>query len=413
MLTTEQMPYCPGCGHRIANQNIGKAIESLGIASLDAIVVSDIGCSGLIDALVDCHTIHGLHGRACALASGIALGLNDSLKKVIALQGDGGATIGLQHLLEAARRNVDMTLIVLNNMIYGMTGGQISGLSTAAFKAERMPAEGNVPHFDIVELAHKAGASYCTRITALSGYEGKISEAISTGGFSLVEILGLCSPYGLKKAAQLQDAGYEEITLRNERTPLEISWKKAPSLFDAIPEIDAKFHSGLEAQLRIVIAGSAGEGVQSAADVLVSAGVAAGLHATKKGDYPITVGTGFSIAEVILSKDEIGYSGIEIPGLVIITSEDGLQMMTRQFTEIPFLIIDSNLETPTSAKVISGDFRRLAGNKGAALCAIAHWIALEDAIPSAALLDAVKGLKHEDKMVQAIEKGSQLAIPSK
>lgn len=162
MLTGVKMPFCPGCGHGPSVKNISKAQEQSGFSPLDVILVSDIGCSGLVDPLFATHTVHG---RSSALGMGISMGLSDPRKKVVVIQGDGGATIGLQHLLEAARRNVNMTLIVLNNLIYGMTGGQVSGLSTSTFKADRN-IEDHTPPFDICQLAHQAGASFVARVTS-------------------------------------------------------------------------------------------------------------------------------------------------------------------------------------------------------------------------------------------------------
>jgi pyruvate/2-oxoacid:ferredoxin oxidoreductase beta subunit len=164
ILTGKKFPFCPGCGHGIAIRQLAKVLQDLGYKPKDLVIVSDIGCSGLIDPLFATHTIHGLHGRSPDLGLGVAMGLNEKKgKKVITFIGDGGATIGLQHILEAARRNVDMTLIVLNNLVYGMTGGQISGLSTAKYK-EIIDFEKDVPQFDIVKLAHASGARYAARV---------------------------------------------------------------------------------------------------------------------------------------------------------------------------------------------------------------------------------------------------------
>ncbi len=101
-------------------------------------MVTDIGCIGIIDRQFKAHTVHGLHGRSTALATGISMGLT-TRKEDHRFIGDGGATIGLQHILEAAHRNVNMTVLVHNNMLYGMTGGQPSGLTPCGFKTSTMP----------------------------------------------------------------------------------------------------------------------------------------------------------------------------------------------------------------------------------------------------------------------------------
>lgn len=403
MLNTHDLPYCPGCGHRIANQNLDKAILQNQLKSLDIIVVSDIGCCGLIDGVVDCHTIHGLHGRSCALAIGVALGLNDGTKQVIAIQGDGGATIGLQHLLEAARRNVNMTLIVLNNLVYGMTGGQISGLSAENFKAERVPEEKDVPFFDLVRLSHTAGAAYSARVVGKGRFEEILTEAIKTKGFSMVEIVGLCTPYGLTKMKELGELGYEEIILKNDRKSFELNPKEKVSLFEKLSKTEPKYKVQLRKPYQIVLAGSAGEGIQSAADILAKTAMLCGLNATKKGEYPITVGTGFSIGEIIFSEHPVLFTGIEHPDLLIITSQDGYNMMKGRYSDIKGLIIDNSIPNELkSQKVISGDYRRLAGGKGAAMCAVADWLKHEKIMPMEAMFDCVSMLKYREEILKAV-----------
>ena len=122
-LAVERLPFCKGCGHSLVAKSLGRALETLpGLSPLDVVVVTDIGCIGIIDKEFSTHTIHGLHGRSVALASGIRYGLENPGKKIIVLLGDGGATIGLQHLLDAAHRNLDLKVIVHNNMLYGKIG---------------------------------------------------------------------------------------------------------------------------------------------------------------------------------------------------------------------------------------------------------------------------------------------------
>ena len=137
-LTSPRFPYCQGCGHHLVARNTVRALESLSLRPLDVVLVTDIGCHGIVDRAFATHTVHGLHGRAAALGAGIAMALPAG-KKVIVYIGDGGATIGLQHLLEAARLNVDMTVVVHNNMLYGMTGGQPSGLTPPGFRTVITP----------------------------------------------------------------------------------------------------------------------------------------------------------------------------------------------------------------------------------------------------------------------------------
>ena len=370
MLAGTKMPFCPGCGHGPSVRSISQALVNSGYAPHDVVIVSDIGCNGLIDPLFNTHTVHGLHGRSPALGMGISLGLADPRKKVIVIQGDGGATIGLQHLLEAARRNVDLTLIVLNNLVYGMTGGQISGLSTSRFKEEKHD-EDHIPPFDICRITHEAGAQYIARITSPKNFTQRLEEAFNTPGFAMVEISSLCKPYGVDKMSDLECMVHEDMILRNNRSKYAPETKETLSLFDGKDALSEQFHPNIKRPIGVVIAGSAGGGVQSAAIILARAGILSGLHTTMKGEYPVTVGTGFSVAEVIMSNNRINYSGLESPDVVIVVSTEGLLKVKDRFNGKTSLFFDSSLRNGQNA--VFHDFVKIAGKKGAALGAIAYW----------------------------------------
>ncbi|MCB9265830.1 MAG: 2-oxoacid:acceptor oxidoreductase family protein, partial [Lewinellaceae bacterium] len=395
----------PGCGHGIAIKNLSKALEEAGHNSLDVIVVSDIGCAGLVDPVLATHTIHGLHGRAPALALGISLGLSNPGKKVLAIQGDGGATIGLQHLLEAARRNVDMTLIVLNNLLYGMTGGQMSGLSTLEFKAGRH-IEDDAPPFDIVRLTHEAGAAYSSRVTAPGDFKTHFAEALATPGFALVEVACLCPSHGVGKMKELVSVASGDLGLARRREPARVAFKETAPLFEKGRQTEAPFHSGIKDRLGIVIAGSAGGGVQSTARLIANAGILSGLHATMKGEYPITVGTGFSLAEVILSTKEIHYTGLEVPDVVVAVTTDGLAKARNKIRPGTSVVLDSKLEESASCpNAIYGDFQKEAGKQGAALFAAVFWLVKEGMLEADALLEVARKHKHAKSLVEVIERG--------
>ena len=142
--TTAGLPYCAGCGHPHVLQAMDQALAEVALPAHRYALVTDIGCVGLADAYFPTlHTVHALHGRASAIASGIQLGSRangeDPLKPVV-LVGDGGSTIGLLHLVHAAQLDVDVTVIVHNNLIYGMTGGQHSGFTPEGLKTTTTPA---------------------------------------------------------------------------------------------------------------------------------------------------------------------------------------------------------------------------------------------------------------------------------
>jgi 2-oxoglutarate/2-oxoacid ferredoxin oxidoreductase subunit beta len=405
-LASMKQPYCPGCGYHLVTSQIAKALEKLNIKPLDVVISSDIGCGGLIDASFTAHTIHGLHGRSVALAMGAALGLEG--KKVIAFQGDGGATIGLQHLLEAARWNVDMTLIVVNNMIYGMTGGQPSGLTPFGFTTVITP-QGHQQHpYDLCKLAFDAGAAYALRTTAKGDFSDKLAGAFAVKGFSIVEIVSPCPSYGVKGVKDLSEMGIAELELKREREPMKPVVRESKSLVKS--ELKTLFEANLEDRIAVVLSGSAGEGVQSAAELLAEAAILAGLKTTKKGDYPITVGTGFSLAEVIISERKIEYTGIQKPDVIIVTSDDGLARIKGLLKpgDSTLIVADSSLSIEGMKNVVQRDFRGVAGKKGACLAAIGFWLRRSPVIPEAALRETTKKSKHAESLLKSIQSAESL-----
>src|SRR6056297_3839934 len=154
--------WCPGCGNGIVLGALIRAIHSLGWEKDEIAMVSGIGCSSRITGYVDFYTMNTTHGRALPFATGIKMS-NPKLK-VIAVMGDGDcAAIGGNHFIHAARRNIDVTAIILNNSIYGMTGGQYSPLTECGDLATTAPYGTVDPPFDSVQLATAAGASFVAR----------------------------------------------------------------------------------------------------------------------------------------------------------------------------------------------------------------------------------------------------------
>ncbi len=401
ILTDQKFPFCPGCGHGVAVKNISKALTALDYTPLDVVVVSDIGCSGLVDPLFATHTIHGLHGRAPALGLGISLGLTSPEKKVIVIQGDGGVTIGLQHVLEAARRNSNMTLVVLNNQLYGMTGGQMSGLSTNDFK-EYKHFPDTAPPFDIVKLAHQAGAGYAVRVTDPKDMEGKLKQAFAFSGFAIVEISSMCTSYAYKKLSEFKGVLYDAVDLHNERETAEYRYEETDSLFEQRDILTKAFESKIQGKVGVVIAGSAGGGVQSAAKLLANAGIMSGLHTTMKGEYPITVGTGFSAAEVIFSTEPIHYTGLEAPDFIIMLTKDGFNKVKGRIKPRTKVIADDELKPDYEQ---SADFQPLlkaGGKKGAALKGVLHWVETTNLISREAFFAAVGRHKYAAALLESL-----------
>lgn len=192
--------WCPGCGHGTILNSLIHAIKELQLNKNEIVMVSGIGCSARISGYVDFHSLHTLHGRALAFATGVKLS-RPSLKVIVPM-GDGDAlAIGGNHFIHAARRNIDITAIVMNNRIYGMTGGQFSPLSGPGVKATTAPYRTIDNNFDVVKIATAAGASFVARSTAYHVKETTelLKKAILHKGFSVVEILSQCpTHYGRK-----------------------------------------------------------------------------------------------------------------------------------------------------------------------------------------------------------------------
>lgn len=195
---TDKLPHiwCPGCGHGIIMNSLVKAISNLGYNKDEVVVVSGIGCSSRAPGYMDFNTLHTTHGRALAFATGVKLA-NPNLK-VIVISGDGDASaIGGNHLIHACRRNIDITTIVFNNNIYGMTGGQYSPTTPTNDFGTTAP-HGNIDKpFDIAMLAGAAGATFTARTTAYHAPQmtKMLEKALEHKGFSLVEAISVCPTY--------------------------------------------------------------------------------------------------------------------------------------------------------------------------------------------------------------------------
>jgi 2-oxoglutarate ferredoxin oxidoreductase subunit beta len=185
--------WCPGCGDFGVLSSLTKALAELGRPTEEVVVVSGIGCSSRLPAYTSCYGFHGVHGRALPLATGIKLSRPELT--VVAAGGDGdGYSIGGNHFLHACRRNVDLTYIVMDNQVYGMTKGQPSPTTMPDWDSALMPGGTGIRPFQPMAVALASGASFVAR-----GFSGDpngtaklILDAINHPGFSFVEILSPC-----------------------------------------------------------------------------------------------------------------------------------------------------------------------------------------------------------------------------
>jgi 2-oxoglutarate ferredoxin oxidoreductase subunit beta len=185
--------WCSGCSHGIVLGSIIRAIAELNLEKDDITMISGIGCSSRMPVYADFNTGHSLHGRPIAFATGVKFFKPE--QNVIVITGDGDATaIGGNHFIHACRRNIDMTILVLNNNIYGMTGGQYSPTTPENGISTTTPYGNIDPVFEICDLAIGAGATFVARTTAFHTHETQniVKEAIQHKGVAVVEVVSTC-----------------------------------------------------------------------------------------------------------------------------------------------------------------------------------------------------------------------------
>jgi 2-oxoglutarate ferredoxin oxidoreductase subunit beta len=188
--------WCPGCGDFSVLSSLTKALAMLGLRPENVAVVSGIGCSSRIPAYTTCYGFHGVHGRALAAAAGLKLARPELT--VVVTGGDGdGYSIGGNHFLHACRRNVDLTYVVMDNHVYGMTKGQPSPTTEPDWDSKLSPGGTGLRTFHPLVIALAAGANFVARAFSgdPNGTADIIAQAISTPGFSFVEVLSPCVTY--------------------------------------------------------------------------------------------------------------------------------------------------------------------------------------------------------------------------
>jgi 2-oxoglutarate ferredoxin oxidoreductase subunit beta len=188
--------WCPGCGDFSVQAAIQRAAANVGLEPDDLAVVSGIGCSGRISGYINAYGFHGIHGRSLPIAQGVKMANKDLT--VIASGGDGdGFAIGLGHTIHAIRRNIDITYIVMDNQIYGLTKGQTSPRSDVGFKTKSTPQGSIESALSVMEMALTAGATFVAQSfsTDLKELTSLIEAGINHKGFSLINVFSPCVTY--------------------------------------------------------------------------------------------------------------------------------------------------------------------------------------------------------------------------
>ncbi|MCR5834727.1 MAG: 2-oxoacid:ferredoxin oxidoreductase subunit beta [Selenomonadaceae bacterium] len=220
--------WCPGCGNGIVMKAIVQAIEKHeGYTQDNTVIVSGIGCSSRASGYMDFDTLHTAHGRAIPFATGIKLARPEL--NVIVITGDGDCTaIGGNHFIHGCRRNVDLTVIMFNNNIYGMTGGQASPTTPLGKKATTAPYGSVDRTFDSCKLAEAAGATFVARSTAfhVQHLVKTIDEALDNHGFSFIEALVQC-PTAYGRRNKMGDPAKMMEWMRDNAV-MKTAWDKLP-----------------------------------------------------------------------------------------------------------------------------------------------------------------------------------------
>ncbi|MGI9537937.1 MAG: thiamine pyrophosphate-dependent enzyme, partial [Desulfocapsaceae bacterium] len=275
------------------------SFQELGLCGNEIAIVTDIGCSGLLDTFFNTHALHGLHGRALTYATGLKLGC--PALTVVVIMGDGGLGIGGAHVLSSCRRNLDISLLVLNNFNYGMTGGQCSATTPVEVSTSSgFLGQLEVP-LDICAVAGAAGATCIDRVSATNtSLSERISQALGTPGFSLMDITGIC-PGRLskrnrqpKKLISTFSESFEKprkVDPENVRPEYGSAYRKRcrelPRCSPMRPIISSSTPVKPET-ISVLFLGAAGQRVNTAAEILCLSAMHGGFYATQKNDYPIT-----------------------------------------------------------------------------------------------------------------------------
>jgi len=359
--------YCPGCSHEVVTRALDRCFQNMGIDANRVVLVSDIGCSGLFDTFFNTHAFHGLHGRALTYATGIKLARPDL--HVVVTMGDGGLGIGGAHLLSTCRRNIDVTLMILNNFNYGMTGGQFSATTpTDAHVGSGFLNQIEKP-MDPCLVMQAAGAAYVSRVSAYPAFDGPIPENSRP-------------EYGRQ---------YRQMALKQKPGSLP-------------PKVAKQFTPLIDSDKGILILGSAGQRIITAGEILCLAGLTAGLHASQKNDYPITVLRGHSATDVILSPQKIAFSGIETPNVVLALGQEGVdrrKALFSSFSDETLIITDSRVTLPECrGNRLVLDFKTHKVKRQDMAMASLACLAKQQKLISMPMLKAALGIRFKGKALQ-------------
>lgn len=419
-LLNKQRPpvFCPGCAHERVLKTLDRVFVSMGLAGHEIAMVSDIGCSGLFDTFFNTHALHGVHGRVLTYAAGLKLCRPELT--VVATMGDGGLGIGGAHLLAACRRNVDLTLLVLNNFNFGMTGGQCSVTSPPdAVLASGFLNRVERP-LDLYRVAVAAGAPFVARCSAYQPDLPAVMEAaIRYDGFAIVEIQGICpgrytkrnklTPEMIDASVRASGAVNGEIA-ENARAEYGSAYRgqcaalKPPS---RPRKIEARFAPPARKEQAVTLLGAAGQGIVTAGEVLALACLSGGLHVTQKNDYNITVLRGPSVTDIHISPEPIDYTGMSQPETLVALAPEGVErrraMLAAAGPDALILAAGGVALPDTQARVVTVDFKNVGIKRQDWALASLAWLARQNILVNPEMLEAGLAERFKDSVVSSVK----------
>lgn len=421
-------PFCAGCSHAQVLDAIDGALRLNRADPRRTVLVSDIGCVGLADKYFNVHTFHGLHGRSFTYASGVKLARPDL--GVFVLVGDGGCGIGGHHLINAARRNIGITVIVFNNYNFGMTGGQHSVTTPTGGVTATTPGGNLERGLDIAGLALAAGAPFVAKVGV---FDKRLPEVIARAmrfdGFALVEVGEICTAYYMKrndfKRKQMEEELLRQVgvgVLRDEPMPelaARIRGVAAPKPPAAFEGVHAEYEHALpKPSMSLLVAGSAGGKVLSAAGILGQAALYAGLWSVQKDDYPITIQSGHSVAALKIASSRPHHQSSDTYDAAVVLTDDGARYCREELAALPddaVVLAQNGVHFSTPAAVRRYDFHDASlglTRDNLAFAAVTLLALATGSVPREALLRAVKAEPRadiRDANLKAFDAGEKLA----
>jgi 2-oxoisovalerate ferredoxin oxidoreductase beta subunit len=422
----QQTHYCPGCGHGIVHKLLAKAIDELGIQSR-TVLISPVGCSVFAYYYFDVGNIQVAHGRAPAVATAVKRSRPGSI--VVGYQGDGDlAAIGTAEIIHAANRGEPITVIFVNNGIYGMTGGQMAPTTplgkkttTSPFGREKLN-EGSPIH--VCEMLNSLDAPVFIERVAL-GNNKQIMQAakvikravenqVKGLGFSFVEVLSPCPTIWKMQPVEAQRFIQEEMASifglgnlrdRSAETPARPDPQPPPSLDDLPGLLDVANgvvepeRPSLELDLRVKVAGFGGQGVLMLGEVLAEAGLEAGYEVSWLPSYGPEMRSGTSNCHVRLSRNPIDSPLVSLPNVLLAMNEPSLRKFLPTVDE-GGIVFYNGAEVPPGCsrpdvRIVAIPFTRVADELGASK--VANIVLL------GALLEAT-GILEQDRVVAALKR---------